>query len=133
MESRTNDIIKLDDFPKWFPKGSTWINQNGCLIDMANLPPCTCQVEFDWYHALKCLINEGAQFVAEAETSEAFLAWRDKENSCEYCKRRRFQGFAPMKRIAEARKRRAAMPERKKKLNKISGKMYYAETDWDKD
>ena len=133
MESITRAIIRLDDFPKWISRGSTWINQNGCMIDMANLPPCTCQVEFEWYRALKRLVYEGAEFVADEEINDAWIEWQVKEQSCEYCKRRRFQGFSGMKRLAADRKRRATMSERKRRLNKTSRKMEYVETDWDKD
>ena len=53
MDSITSEVIKLSDFPKWVSRGSTWINQNGFLIDMANLPPDTCKNECDWWFALR--------------------------------------------------------------------------------
>ena len=71
--------------------------------------------------------------VRQEDVDKAYLEWQQKEKGCEYCKRRRFLGFCRMKRQAADRKRRAAMPEKKKKLNKFTRKMYYLEVDWEQD
>jgi len=133
MESITPKVIKLSEFPNWISRGSTWINHNGFLVDMANLPPETCKIETDWWRALRCWYEEKAPFVSEDEVKKAYLAMKDKQACCEYCKLSRFSNFFSMKRVAAKRKRRAAMPERKKKLNKYTRKMYFVEVDWDKD
>ncbi len=133
MDSITPEVIKLSDFPKWVSPGSTWINQNGFLIDMANLPTDTCKIECDWWRALRSCFDADAPFVSEEEVKQAYLAWQVKEKSCEYCKRRRFVGFTRMKRLAADRKRRASMPEQWKRLNKYTRKLYFIEVDWDQD
>ena len=133
MESITPQIIKLSDFPKWVARGSTWINQNGFLIDMANLPPDICKTEREWWNNLRCSVMDRCQIVTQEDVDKAYLVWQQKEKSCEYCKRRRFLGFSRMKRQAADRKRRAAMPEKRKKLKKFTRKMYYIEVDWDQD
>ena len=112
MESTTPKVIKRSDFPKWVARGSTWINQNGFLIDMANLPPCTCRKECDWWLALRSWYDAQAAFLTEDEVNKAHDAWQLKEKSCEYCKRRRWFGFSRMKKLANDRKRRASMPEK---------------------
>ena len=133
MESITPVVIKLSDFPKWVSRGSTWINQNGFLIDMANLPPDTCKTEREWWLALRSWYDGKASFLSAEDVDKAYIAYQLKEKDCEYCKRRRFFGFSRMKRMAADRKRRAAMPERWKKLNTYTRKMYYIEVDWDQD
>ncbi len=135
MESITPERSNFNDFPKWVSKGSTWINQNGLLIDLANLPPDTCKAENEWFHAIIEWYAEKAPFVSKEDIVKADLEWELKEKGCEYCKRRHFRGFSRMKNLAAERKRRASMPKHKKKLNKYTRKMYFveADVDWDKD
>ena len=133
MEASTSKIITRCNSAKWVSRGSTWIIQDGFRFDMANLPPDTCKIERDWWIALRSWFDAHAPFVSEEEVNQAHVAWQLKEKSCEYCKRRRFFGFRRMKKLAADRKRRASMPERWKKLNKFTGKMYYIEVDWDQD
>ena len=133
MDSITPEVITLSDFPKWVSRGSTWINQNGFLIDMANLPPDTCKIECDWWFALRSWFDAHATFVSEEDVKQAYLAWQVKQKSCEYCKQRHFSGFRRMKNLAGDRKRRASLPERMKKVNKCTGKLYFIEVDWDQD
>ena len=133
LDLTTSRVNPHSDFPKWIARGSTWINQNGFLIDMANLPPFTCRKECDWWLALRSWYDAHAAFLTEDEVNKAHDAWQLKEKSCEYCKRRRWFGFSRMKKLANDRKRRASMPEKWKKLNKFTRKMYYIEVDWDLD
>ncbi len=133
MNSITGEVIKLSDFPKWVTRGSTWIDQNGFLIDMANLPPDTCKTEGEWWNGLRCMVMDGATFIQPEEVNKAYAVYQEKEKTCEYCKRRRFLGFSRMKRLAADRKRRASMPERWKRLNKYTRKLYFIEVDWDQD
>ena len=133
METSTSEVIKFNSFPKWISKGSTLITQQGVQVDMANLPPDTCKIERAWLQALRCWYNEKVDFVSEEDVNNANIAFKNKEKSCEYCNRCRFFKFFAMKRVADFRKRRAAMPETKKKLNKYSRKMQFVEVDWDQD
>ena len=133
METSTSEVIKFNSFPKWISRGSTLITQQGVQVDMANLPPDTCKIERDWLQALRCWYSEKVEFVSEEDVKNAYNAFKNKEKSCEYCKRCRFFNFFKLKRVADFRKRRAAMPECKKKLNKFTRKMYYVDVDWDKD
>ena len=133
MEAITPKAIKLYEFPKWVSRGSTWIKHNGFEFDMTNLPPDTCKIETDWWWALRCWNEQKAPFVSEDEVKKAYLAMKEKRACCEYSKRCRFFNFFAMKRVADFRKRRAAMPETKRKLDKYSGKMEFVEVDWDQD
>ncbi len=133
MEPITPEVIKLCEVSKWVSRGSTLVNHNGDQVDMANLPPDTCKIERDWLQAMRCWYNEKVEFVSEEDVKNAYNAFKNKEKSCEYCKRCRFFSFFKLKRVADFRKRRAAMPERKKKLNKYTRKMYIVDVDWDKD
>ncbi len=124
MESITPDVIKFSDFPKWVSRGSTLINQNGFLIDMANLPPDICKTEHEWWHALIEWYAEMAPFVSKEDVHKAELERQLKKKGCAYCKIRRFAGFGQMKTLAADRKRRASMPERQRKRYKTSHKFY---------
>ena len=133
MEAITPEAIKIYVFPKWVSRGSTWVTHNGFQFDMTNLPPDTCKIERDWLRAVRGWYNEKVDFVSEEDVNIANNAFKNKEKSCEYCKHCRFFNFFTMKRVADFRKRRAAMPENKRKLNKYSHKMQFVEVDWDQD
>ena len=109
------------------------ITQQGVQVEIAKLPPDTCKIERAWLQALRGWYNEKVDFVSVDDVNNANIAFKNKEKSCEYCKRCRFFNFFAMKRVADFRKRRAAMPEKKRKLNKYSHKMQFVEVDWDQD
>ena len=133
MEPITPDVIKFNSFPKWISRGSTLINQQGVQVDMANLPPDTCKIERAWLVAVRSWSDQKVDFVSEEDVTNAYNAFKNKQKSCEYCKRCRFFDFFRMKRFADFRKRRAAMPEKKRRLNKFTRKMEFLEVDWDQD
>ena len=79
MEAITPEANKFTEFPKWVSKGSTWINHNGLLIDLANLPPDTCTVENEWWQALIEWYAEKAPFVFKEDIFKADPEWELKE------------------------------------------------------
>ena len=133
MNSITPEVIKFNSFPRWISRGSTLITQQGVQVDMANLPPDTCKIERAWMQALRSWSEQKVDFISEEDVNNATIAFKSKEKSCEYCKRRRFVGFTRLKRLAADRKRRASMPEQWKRLNKYTRKLYFIEVDWDQD
>ena len=59
--------------------------------------------------------------------------WKRNELAASTANGAGFFNFFRMKRFADFRKRRAAMPERQRKRYKNSRKLYFVEVDWDQD
>ena len=136
-----NNLIHLfimtqttDDDARWIKRGSTIVRFNGIELDMAKVPPCVCEAEHAWHFALRWWREvEGQDFVTDDDLYDALLAWRFQRATCEHCLLPKFVGWNKYYNLAQARKRRASNPKGKRKLNKRSRKMYYVETDWEKD
>ena len=131
-------LIKMtqppDDQARWITRGSTIIRFNGMELDMAKVPPCVCQAEHDWHSALKWWKEiEGQNFVTDDDLYDALLAWRFRRATCEHCLLPKFQGWNKSYNLAQARKRRAAIPRRKRRRRGPHGKFYFVDSDWEQD